>query len=69
MLVAKLLLALVWIVCTCACYFAVLLALQAQRGYRLGLCGLPPEEPPPSYHMVALVVTMIWCAITANLPL
>ena len=56
----------VWLLATVLVYFGVYLASLAVRDLRY---AHPLAEDSPWHHFIALVATLFWCAVTANLPL
>lgn len=56
----------VWILATVLVYFGVYMASIAVRDLRY---AHPLAEDSPWHHFIALVATLFWCAVTANLPL
>lgn len=66
MLLAGAALAVVWLLATVLVYFGVYMASIAVRDLRY---AHPLAEDSPWHHCIALVATLFWCAVTANLPL
>lgn len=56
----------VWILATVLVYFGVYFASLAVRDLRY---AHPLAEDSPWHHFIALVATLFWYAVTANLPL
>lgn len=56
----------VWILATVLVYFGTYMASIAIRDLRY---AHPLAEDSPWHHFIALVATLFWCAVTANLPL
>ena len=66
MLLAGAALAVVWLLATVLVYFGVYMASIAVRDLRY---AHPLAEDSPIHHFIALVATLFWAAITANIPL
>lgn len=59
-------LAVVWLLATVLVYFGTYMASLAIRDLRY---AHPLAEDSPIHHFIALVATLFWAAITANIPL
>ena len=66
MLLAGAALAVVWLLATVCVYFGVYMTSIALRDLRY---AHPLAEDSPWHHFIALLATLFWCAVTANLPL
>ena len=67
MLLAGAALVVCWLLATVLVYFGTYMASLAIRGDLR--YAHPLAEDSPWHHFIALVATLFWCAITANLPL
>lgn len=56
----------VWLLATVLVYFGTYMASLAIRDLRY---AHPLAEDSPIHHFIALVATLFWAAITANIPL
>lgn len=67
LIAAGIALALIWCLATVMMYLGTLLFCQTMAEV-FGLTRSTDPEQNPLAHLVALFITLVWCAITSSLP-